>query len=127
MIGRKIVLESSSWVFGLAMAGITGCTENEPCDPGRILRIDECIVAPASSGSSDAGRDGAASDGAPASLFGKACSSQSDCSGDAPICAAPQLPYCTQIDCLAGGKNAGACPSGYQCLGTGSQSACVKQ
>jgi hypothetical protein len=51
-----------------------------------------------------------------ASLFGKTCEVPADCGGDAPICAAPQLPICTQILCGVGEENEGACPAAWQCL-----------
>jgi hypothetical protein len=108
-------------------APVAGCWSSNPCDPGQILRSDSCLPAPATPGdaSSDGGSDsggsidaGGIADGRAApSTFGMTCAVQADCAGgDAPICGAPQLPYCTQINCQAGEANAGACPSGWQCI-----------
>lgn len=61
------------------------------------------------------------------SSFGKTCGAMTDCGGDAPICPAPQFPYCTQIHCEAGEANAGVCPTGFTCVRLpGYPSGCMK-
>ena len=123
-------------VFGLgSFAG--GCWASDPCEPGQVVRFDSCfpgpVATPDASGEGGAGEggssEGSASEGGAApSSFGKTCSTSTDCAAGSPICGAPQLPYCTQINCQAGEANAGACPAtGWQCLKVGANpSVCLK-
>ena len=124
-------------LLGLGGAALVGCWEGNPCDPGQVVRLDQCVAAPAAPAASlDAGEqnaDAAGGDaaGGDASIdnFGMTCASASDCAGGtAPICGAPQLPVCTQALCQSGEANAGACPTGWQCVAVGSNpSVCLKQ
>jgi hypothetical protein len=101
----------------IAMTPFLGaCWETDMCDPGQVVQDDLCYPAPPPHVPKvDAGGTGDAS--APLDTFGKACSAPGDCAGgNATICGAPQLPLCTQIDCLAGEANEGVCPAGWQCL-----------
>jgi|CZKU01.1.fsa_nt_gi hypothetical protein len=126
----------SAIILGLG-SGAGGCWASDPCDPGQVVRFDSCFPGPVAtadaSGEGGAGEggstEGGASDGgAVPSSFGKTCSTATDCAAGSPICGAPQLPYCTQINCQAGEANAGACPTtGWQCLKVGSNpSVCLK-
>ncbi len=120
---------------------VPGCWAKDPCGPGFVIQPNytcQAIALPA-----DAGSEGAAPDAAPVeggtsseagapeaaapSSFGKTCAAMTDCGGDAPICGAPQLPYCTQINCQLGEANAGACPADYTCFtAPGYPSACLR-
>lgn len=126
-MNRSIALLFLSSLIGVATVG---CDFDDVCGKGLVEdEMGFCRVPPTpEAGASDGGADEGGEAGAPAaSSFGKTCASMAECGGDAPICAAPQLPYCTQISCEAGEANAGACPAGWQCIKSGSQpSACVK-
>jgi hypothetical protein len=134
MGARVAVLQFAALgLFGGATT--VGCWDDNPCDPGQVVRQDQCVAAPASTAAaSDAGdaspatdASGSGGDGSVVDTFGKACTTASDCAGgNAPVCGAPQLPLCTQIDCQAGEAHAGVCPSGWQCLATaGNPSVCL--
>ena len=119
-------------LFGLGGAALVGCWEGNPCDPGQVVRLDQCVAAPtAPAASPDAGGESADATGVDALVdnFGMTCASASDCAGGtAPVCGAPQLPVCTQVFCQAGEANAGVCPTGWQCVAVGSNpSVCLKQ
>lgn len=120
-------------LLGLGCVVFVGCWEGNPCDPGQVVRLDQCVAAPtaAPTSSPDAGEPSADAAGgdAPIDNFGMTCASASDCAGGtAPVCGAPQLPMCTQVLCQAGEANAGACPMGWQCVAIGSNpSVCLKQ
>jgi hypothetical protein len=127
---------------------VQACWAKDPCGEGLVLQHEGmCIAAivadaaaeaapaaPATDagdgeGGGDAAGDGPApaAEAAPPSSFGKTCAAMTDCSGDAPICGAPNLPYCTQINCQPGEANAGACPAGYTCFtAPGYPSACLR-
>jgi hypothetical protein len=131
-LSPRIVRAACVAAFSAAAPVATGCWASNPCEPGQTLRLDYCFPgAPSGDGAAggEAGTDGTAPSeggvlaeggeggGGATATFGTSCASQSDCAGgDAPVCAAPQLPYCTQINCQPGEANAGACPSGWQCF-----------
>jgi len=112
-----------------------GCKDDSPCDEGQEEHNAACYPATAAgSGSGSAGSGGDTDTGdidgsggtdpsAPAAVqaeVGQTCADTtafSDCGGHAPICAPlPSGTACTQILCLPGEANAGACPSGWTCL-----------
>jgi hypothetical protein len=122
--------------LGLVLSSF-GCKDDSPCDEGQEVRNVSCypVAAAAGTGSGSAGAGGEdtagedtdsdASAGAdpPAGIqaeVGQTCAdtaAHSDCGGNAPICAPlPSGTACTQILCLAGEANEGACPSGWTCL-----------
>ena len=109
-----------------------GCWASNPCEPGDTIMMDSCYPAAAKPpAKTDAGPEVTGDGSAPATKeasFGKTCAAASDCAAGSPICGAPQLPYCTQINCQDGEENAGACPSsGWQCLKVGNNpSVCLK-
>jgi len=138
-IYRRAILASSPALLAL---GTFACWAKEPCSAGYTMRSDyncepipatlaadaDATAAEASSPSDEAGTAGDASteEAAAATTFGKTCTAQSDCGGDAPVCAAPHAPYCTQIMCNPGEANAGVCPPGWTCFQTPQVSACVR-
>jgi hypothetical protein len=114
-----------------------GCKDDSPCDEGQALKSDGCVPIAAagsgddgSAGTDSGGTDGVATDGGigteagtPGGVMaevGNPCqdtTASSDCGGNAPICAPlPSGAVCTQILCLDGEVNAGACPTGWTCL-----------
>lgn len=117
-------------VLAAASAALAACEDDSPCDPGQVYRNSACYPAPTATGGSTGNPgDGAAGEtSGETSQFGKSCTSQDECGGDAPICGAPQLPMCTQINCAEGEANAGACPPDWMCISPGGStpSACVK-
>lgn len=139
--GRLALVGVATLAVG-AFAAACFESDKDACGAGLIPDPNSanCIAAPppapdasandAGGATSDAG-DAGDEAGAPAQdFFGKTCASAADCGGNAPICAAPQLPYCTQINCSAGEANAGICPTaGWTCLvtGGGNPSVCFKQ
>jgi hypothetical protein len=124
---------------------LAGCKDDDPCDPGQIVKDSQCYPAPAMAGDGgDAGgaEGGATPDaaaGAPGAAldtsFGTPCTdttASSDCSGVAPVCAdltpLGQAIMCTQINCGTGEANAGACPSTFNCFAPpGYPSVCIKK
>jgi hypothetical protein len=123
----------ASCFAGILIGGLlAACWDNNPCDPNQIVVANQCMAAPPPQGggsdAGDAGPDGAPAEGGTeggGSSFGKPCTTAADCSGDAPFCAQPYAPVCTQTQCAAGEANAGACPAGWQCLVIpGAPSAC---
>ena len=122
-----------------------GCWAKDPCGDGFVLQSGntcQAALLPAdaapesgadvtpgdASAALEGGEAGDAAPAAPApSSFGKTCGAMTDCGGDAPICGAPQLPYCTQINCQPGEANAGSCPADYTCFtAPGYPSACLR-
>jgi hypothetical protein len=132
--------DDHSWaraILALALSALTlasSCKDDSPCDEGQTEVLGACYPAAAggtngaggsaaNAGSSstpetDAGADG----GAPAqgsAVVGQPCTdsvANSDCGGNAPICAPlPAGAVCTQILCLDGEPNAGACPVDWPC------------
>jgi len=114
-----------SWAMLLLVS--FACKDDDPCDPGQV-ESQAASCSPASAGSAGmAGSAGSAGDepadsGAAADgefVVGQPCTDtagSSDCGGDAPICAAlPSGSACTQIMCLEGEANAGACPADWPC------------
>jgi hypothetical protein len=119
------------------MSSALGCKDDSPCDEGQVQRNAACVpVAVAGSGGTgSAGTEGGGTDaggtdggigtqtGTTAGIqaeVGDPCedtAASSDCGGNAPICAPlPSGTACTQILCLEGEVNAGACPVGWTCL-----------
>jgi hypothetical protein len=114
-----------------ALGTLPSCHDDEPCDPGQEYLNSSCFPIKTGSGGSSTGTGGANGAGGDStgetSQFGKTCATAQECAGDAPICAAPQLPVCTQINCAAGEENEGACPPDWTCLMIApNPSACVK-
>ncbi|MEO8181309.1 MAG: hypothetical protein ABI895_20935 [Deltaproteobacteria bacterium] len=130
-------LARTLWLSCLGLVGLSlGCKDDSPCDEGQEVRNAACYpvaaAAGSGSGSDDTGDDTAGDDTAsdagggtdpPAGVqaeVGQPCAdtaAHSDCGGHAPICAPlPSGTVCTQILCLAGEVNEGACPSGWTCL-----------
>ena len=138
VLPRKPVMKSSTavavLVLGPILVLVAACNASDPSGPGFELDSYGCLPIPAAAAATATDAAAAATDAgaseddaaAVATSFGKTCTAMTDCSGDAPICAAPQLPYCTQISCNPGEANAGACPTGWTCMNGGSSSACVK-
>jgi hypothetical protein len=105
------------------------CKDDDPCDPDQEERnANACYptMAGSAGASGSAGTSGNPGDGpdsgAPADegfVVGQPCAdtaASSDCGGAAPICAAlPSGSACTQILCLEGEPNAGACPADWPC------------
>jgi hypothetical protein len=95
--------------------GLAACIPEDACDPGYIHDHGFCykdagLVYPTVDGSSE---DGGESPGNPNATFGTPCDSQDDCGGIAPVCGGPELPICTNINCL---DDRELCPSDWQCL-----------
>jgi hypothetical protein len=127
-------------LFGTGLVSLAlGCKDDSPCDEGQEYLLAGCVpVAAAGSGgggtggTGSAGTQGGETDGgigtdtgtaAPAGVqaeVGDPCqdtTASSDCGGNAPICAPlPSGTACTQILCLDGEPNAGACPADWTCL-----------
>jgi hypothetical protein len=133
------------WLFCLGIVWLSlGCKDDSPCDEGQEVRNAACYPVEATAGTgpgsagagagaagdetaSDAGGGTAGDAGGgtdmPAGVqaeVGQACAdtaAHSDCGGNAPICAPlPSGTVCTQILCLAGEANEGACPGGWTCV-----------
>jgi hypothetical protein len=122
---------------GMALLGFSlSCTDDSPCDEGQFERNAGCYPV-AAAGSGQAGGSGMGAGGAANGLdgglgsdggdpvgvqaeVGQPCAdttASSDCGGNAPICAPlPSGTACTQILCLEGEPNAGACPTGWTCV-----------
>jgi hypothetical protein len=100
------------------------CKDDDPCDPGQV-ETQAASCSPAAAGSAGAAGTSAeepGDSGAAAGedyVVGQPCAdtaASSDCGGAAPICAAlPSGSACTQIMCLEGEPNAGACPADWPC------------
>jgi hypothetical protein len=128
------IARASPWLAGVAAAfGLAiGCWDSDPCDPGQVAVSNSCAAAPPPPAGDDAGDGAAVGEGGAgevggASNLGRSCQTAADCSGDAPFCAQPFAPVCTQQSCGAGQANAGACPAGWQCLMIpGQPSVCAK-
>lgn len=129
----------------LGLLAAAGCKDEEPCDAGEESIGTACYPvasggsagsasapvagAPAEGGAADVpgGSGGTEPLGNPDASFGTPCEANTDCGGDAPICATDPLFYCSQIDCSAGEANEGACPAGWTCFPKAADhpSACV--
>jgi hypothetical protein len=133
-----------------ALALAAGCKDDSPCDEGQTEVLGACYPAAAAGTSgmaggagtsstagtggapeTDAGGDGGAPAEEASAEVGQPCTDttgSSDCGGNAPICAPlPAGPACTQVLCLDGEPNAGACPADWPCLAIGANpSACLK-
>ena len=145
---------ASLWGVALVWLGLS-CKDDEPCDPGFVERgATACYpVATGGSGGSpggggsagtpgtagttdvgdlpDAGDGGVAAPPAVEAEAGDPCTDDvafSDCGGAAPICAdfmGATGKRCTQIMCLPGEPNAGACPADAPCIPTGASTPSV--
>ena len=123
--------------LGMALlASSWACKDDSPCDEGQEERNASCYpiaaAGSAQAGGAAVGPGGAAGgpdgglgndSGEPAGVqaeVGQPCTdttASSDCGGSAPICAPlPSGTACTQILCLDGEPNAGACPAGWTCV-----------
>lgn len=103
------------------------CKDDDPCDPGQVESQAAACSPAMAGGAGMAGSAGSAGDepadsGAPDDedfVVGQPCADttgSSDCGGAAPICAPlPSGAACTQIMCLEGEPNAGACPADWPC------------
>lgn len=113
------------------LSSTVSCKDDSPCDPGEVYRNAGCYPAAPVGGSAGTGAAGdiaggpsvEVDSGAPAvfqAAVGDPCAdttASTDCGGDAPICAPlPSGTACTQILCLPGEANAGACPTDWKCL-----------
>jgi hypothetical protein len=122
-------------LVGLSLA-LFACKDDAPCDEGQEDRLGNCYPlaaagSPGAAGTSaepvDPGDGGVQAVDA---VIGQPCTdtaASSDCGGPAPICAPlPSGTVCTQILCLEGEPNAGACPSGWTCVpSAGNPSVCL--
>ena len=129
--------------LGVAAASVVGvgCWPARPCDPGQRVVEDQCEAPPAAAAAApgDAGDSGAevgdsssgaheGGEAAVATTFGRTCTTAAECAGgDAPVCGAPQVPVCTQTDCLPGQAHAGVCPTGWMCFDYGGGSVCLEK
>ena len=135
----------------LGFVAAFGCKDEEPCDEDQDSIGTGCYAKPepepepaeggspsVSEGGAPSAAGGAMSEGGwpggieppgnPDAMFQSDCVSNKDCSEEAPICLiAPGPLYCSQIDCLEGEVNAGACPQGWVCfqLNAETRSACL--
>lgn len=100
------------WLIGCVLV-LAACAPSHPCDPGYRVDHGACFkLGPAPAQDDDAGPDAPKFAG-DYSDFGRACTSQSDCGGAAPTCAAPNFPVCTHINCLADSQ---ICPPDWKCM-----------
>jgi hypothetical protein len=108
----------------LALVAGSGCDPSDPCDPGYEEIHGACYKMQApldastdASGPDEDGGDDEPDGEAPASpedlyeFFGDNCSDESGCP-EALICGAPQLPMCTQVNCL---DDETLCPPDWTC------------
>lgn len=127
-----------------------GCQLDSACDEDESVEYGLCVPIPEGDGDGDgtggvmgdgdgdgdaggaggAGGDANGDGDAPVeeANFGADCTEGGDeCKGGL-ICAAPQLPYCTQVSCAEGEANEGVCPSNMTCIPTGQEppSICLK-
>lgn len=136
MTTSKYILARALYLASLGPLSLPfACKDDSPCDEGQEERNSGCYPVTAgggAAGATNAGgaastdNDGGSADSgasAPAGVeaeVGQTCAdttASSDCGGAAPICAPlPAGPVCTQILCLPGEPNAGACPTGWTCL-----------
>lgn len=135
VVMTKSHLSSTALAIVTLVAGTlaaAACQPTDPCGGEGVPTADRmgCVAnAPSTDAAGDVEASDAGGDAAPASEteFGKACAAMADCPASAPICGAPQVPYCTQIYCKAGEANAGVCPAGFTCTDTPVASVCLKQ
>ena len=119
----------AQWVgLSLVLSLLGGaCDPSDPCDSGYYEEHGACypIRMPVSDGGGDGDGDGDDEDagGEPSDAeapsdpyegFGDECEEQSDCPNGL-VCAAPQLPYCTQVNCM---DDADICPPEWTCFDT---------
>ncbi len=140
---RQFVWTRSVILSALGLCGlVASCKDDDPCDPGQVVINSQCYPEPAMGGDGGGNDVGGAPDvaaGAPGAAldtpFGTPCTdtaASADCAGIAPVCAdltpLGQTVMCTQIECSAGERNAGVCPSSFNCLATpGYPSVCIKK
>jgi hypothetical protein len=122
-----------SLLTGTLLLALTGaCKDEEPCDPGQVSIGTVCFPAEAggvagtgaaqagatsdAAGAAAGGEAAAGEPGNPDASFGTPCETNTDCGGDAPVCATDPLFYCSELECGAGEANEGVCPEGWTCL-----------
>lgn len=131
---RAILIYAS--VLAGAGFGAAACTDDFPCDPGQVLKENQCIDDPSEPADGDAsGAGGQAQAAADADTdadedtdtdadaetdangeFGRVCTVDEDCADPAPSCGlAPGASegVCTALGCQSEGT---ACPDGWMCL-----------
>ncbi len=124
-----------------------GCQLDSACDDDESVEYGLCVPIPDATGGAMGDGDGDGDAGGGAGGIGGESSGDGD--GDAPveeanfgadcteggdectgglICAAPSLPFCTQVYCAAGEPNEGVCPDTMTCIPTGTDppSICYK-
>lgn len=114
------------WSLILVLAGVA-CDPSDPCDSGYYEEHGACypIRTTADAGDGDGDGDGddedagggptdAAAPSDPYEGFGDECGEQSDCANGL-VCGAPQLPYCTQVNCM---DDLDTCPPEWTCFDT---------
>lgn len=111
--------------FAVLLLGLaSACDPSDPCDSGYYEEHGACypVRMPAGDGGGDGDGDAdedagadpsdAATSGDPYEGFGDECSeAEPDCPNGL-VCAAPQLPYCTQVNCLSDDS---ICPPDWTC------------
>lgn len=95
----------------LVVLALGACNPSDRCDPGYTVDHAACVPnRPMNADDGDAGPKRFNDD---YTDFGLSCATSADCGGAAPFCAAPNLPVCTQLDCLGNGK---ICPPDWLCM-----------
>ncbi|HSC88235.1 MAG TPA: hypothetical protein VLC09_13220 [Polyangiaceae bacterium] len=85
-------------------ASVLACQEEDPCDPGQTLGENGlCYRRP---------------------NWGESCEQIDECEGGL-LCLAPDLPYCTQVNCNPDPAQDTVCPDTYTCVETGTNPATV--
>jgi hypothetical protein len=116
-----MIARSAVFIWALCSCiGLAACDPGDACDRGyradhgycylRDGGYDNLTDAQLGGGDNDSGEP----TGNPNAKFGMSCTQQSDCGGIAPVCGGPMLPICTDINCLATGRD--TCPTGWQCI-----------
>lgn len=124
---RRWLLGPLVWAVPVSLLA---CKDDSPCDPGFTERLGACYPEPTGGTGGTGGEPVDPGDGGVSAVIGQPCTdtaASSDCGGAAPICAPlPSGTVCTQILCLDGEPNAGACPSDWTCLPSdGNPSVCL--
>jgi hypothetical protein len=109
-------------VIALFWVGLGACDPSDPCDDGyhevhgACYKDAELRDASVPSDDEDGGDEDSADAEAPSpadlyEFFGDDCSDESGCP-QALICGAPELPVCTQVNCL---QDEALCPPDWAC------------
>jgi hypothetical protein len=111
------------------ITGLCACEPSDPCDPGYKEVHGACFPIDGEEDASEPGdaEDGDDEDGGslmsdaeveppgdPYEGFGDECADEGDCP-EGLICGAPQLPMCTQVNCL---DEPSICPPDWTCVDT---------